>query len=105
MYVWNTYTNIGSEDYIPNAGSLTFSPEDISKNVIVVIRDDNVTEYPERLFLTLSMPSTEGGVVLVEPRRVSITITNDDCEEIYYNNYYSWVKEFFSHCCILCFSG
>ena len=84
-YVWNTYTNIGSEDYIPNAGSLTFSPEDISKNVVVVIRDDNVTEYPERLFLILSMPSTEGGVVLVEPRRVSITITNDDCEEIYYN--------------------
>ena len=95
VHVCNTYTNIGSEDYTPNAGSLTFSPEDISKNVVVVIRDDNVTEYPERLFLTLSVPSTEEAwswLSLEESPSLSPMMIVRR-----YNNYYTWVKEFFRH--------
>ena len=49
----------------------------------MVIRDDNVVEYPERLFLTLSVPDSEKGVVLVEPRRVAITIANDDSKHMF----------------------
>lgn len=71
---------LDSEDYTPTSGSLIFTPSDVSKSVVVFIRDDSVVEYPERLFLTLSVPDTEGGVALLEPRRVAITITNDDGE-------------------------
>lgn len=49
----------------------------------MVIRDDDVVEYPERLFLTLSIPDTEGGVALLEPRRVAITLANDDSEHMF----------------------
>ena len=46
----------------------------------MTIIDDDVVEFPERFFMTLSVPKSEVGVVLVEPRRVAITISNDDSE-------------------------
>ena len=69
-----------AEDYTMREGSLIFSPEDTFKTVAVPIRDDRLLEYQERFFLGLSVPNTESGVVLAEPRRVEITITNDDSE-------------------------
>ena len=75
MYPFTDY-----EDYTPTVGSLIFTPSDVSKSVIVVIRDDSVVENPERLFVTLSVPDTEVGVSLMKPRRVAITIIDDDSE-------------------------
>ena len=46
----------------------------------VLIRDDSVVEYQERFLLGLSVPGIESGVMLTEPRRVEITIANDDSE-------------------------
>lgn len=74
--------NAGSEDYVPIIETLTFTQNETSKLLTVVIIDDSVLEFPERLFMTLSTPTTDGGVVLGEPRRVSITITDDDCETL-----------------------
>lgn len=75
--------SLDPDDYTRTSGSLLFAPFDSLKRVVVVIRDDDVVEYPERLFLTLSVPDSERGVVLVEPRRVAITIANDDSKYMF----------------------
>ena len=72
-------------DFVPTSGSVTFSQNDSTLSVAVRILDDDIVEVPERFFLALSVPSGEGGVSLTNPRRVSIIITNDDCEYITHN--------------------
>ena len=74
-----------SEDYTPTVGSLIFTPLDFSKRLSVVIREDSVVEQPERLFVALTVPDTEVGVSLMNPRRVAITIIDDDSEHALIN--------------------
>ena len=69
------------EDYTSTSGTLTFSGGDSSLRLEVAIRDDAVVEYSERFIVALSAPETESGVRLAEPRRVVVTITNDDSEK------------------------
>ena len=68
-------------DYTSTSGTLTFSGGDSSLRLEVPILDDAVVEYGERFIVALSAPETESGVRLAEPRRVVVTITNDDCEK------------------------
>ena len=88
----------GGEDYTPSAGSLVFSPADTSTGVQVVIRDDSVVEYQERFIVALSVPDTETGVVLAQPRRVVVTISNDDCEQIIFTSAPALMMLYIAHC-------
>ena len=54
----------------------------------MAVRDDDVVEYEERFIVALTVPDTESGVTLAEPRRVVVTISNDDCEKFIIGNSY-----------------
>ena len=58
-----------------------FSPGVSSLGLEVAVRDDRVVEYQERFIVALNVPKNESGVKLADPRRVVVTITNDDREK------------------------
>lgn len=62
-------------DYITSLGTITFGPNEASKNITVFIIDDVYPEGPETLSITLSNPT---GAALGSPSTTTLTINDND---------------------------
>ena len=58
---------------------MTFAPTEMSKIVMVPIRNDNIFEGLEQFTARLSIPAGETGVMLGDDT-ATVEITDDDCE-------------------------
>jgi Ca2+-binding RTX toxin-like protein len=70
---------VADVDYQPTAGTVTFAPEETSKNVTVVVNGDTAIEPDETFFVNLSNPqSTPGPNATIVDGQGRATIVNDD---------------------------
>jgi hypothetical protein len=65
-----------SEDYTPTTGTLTFGPNETTKQFTVPIMDDAVFEETETFFVTLSEPT--GGAAVRAPSTAQVHISDND---------------------------
>jgi poly(3-hydroxybutyrate) depolymerase len=75
-YATTNLTALAGQDYLDDAGTLTFAPGETLKKITVTLLNDAVREPRETFRLTLSNPS--GGAVLGAPVSATVTITNTD---------------------------
>ena len=67
------------EDYTATSQTVTFAPTEMSKIVMVPIRNDNIFEGLEQFTARLSIPAGETGVML-GAAMATVEITDDDSE-------------------------
>jgi Ca2+-binding RTX toxin-like protein len=72
---------VADADYQPTAGTVTFAPEETSKNVTVVVNGDTVIEPDETFFVNLSNPQSnpEPDATIADGQGQG-TIVNDDLD-------------------------
>ncbi len=67
-------TAVAGSDYVAQSGTLTFTPGQTSRTIVVVVNGDTTVEPDETFFVDLSSPS---GATLANARG-GVTIRNDD---------------------------
>lgn len=74
-YTTSDGTAIAGDDYIFDAGTLIFAPNQISQSIVISVTNDNISEPDENFSVILSNPTN---AILGSPISTTITIQNDD---------------------------
>ena len=82
-YTTSDETAIAGSDYTFTAGTLTFAAGETSKTINIPLINDNVFEGSERFNFTLSNPSGEGEVYLLNPSAATITISDNESQPFF----------------------
>jgi hypothetical protein len=68
-------TATNGQDFSLSSGTLSFAPNETSKNITVTILDDSLVEWNETVIVSLSSPL---GAFLGTPSQTTLTITDND---------------------------
>ena len=74
-------TTGGGDDYVSGPFNVTIPAGQTNASIDVPITDDNIYEQKEKFKLVIDQSSTLNGVLIGNPRKVTVVIADDsDCE-------------------------